>query len=68
MSDKKAQPRQECEYLAKCPMWARFGTNSKFVWIKRYCESGKQSECARKTLAARGQRVPDNLLPNGDHL
>ena len=65
-SDKNAHP--SCTFLPNCPVWDKFQTNSKFFWIKQYCEGPKQENCARRELATKGKDVPASLLPNGDLL
>lgn len=56
----------DCEFLAKCPVWAKFSTDTiKAIWIKNYCQGDKQDRCERKRRAAAGEPVPENLLPNG---
>jgi hypothetical protein len=55
----------DCEYLDKCPIWARFQSDIKKIWIKNYCQGEKQSRCARKNLSLEGTAVPADLLPNG---
>ena len=59
---------QECEYLTRCVVWPRFHTDSKFVWIKSYCQGPKKDECVRKQRSMAGEKVPQNLLPNGEML
>ncbi len=66
MSNKPLAP--DCEYLEHCVVWKRFNTDSKFVWIKRYCQGDKQSQCARKKLKADKAFVPEALLPSGEYL
>lgn len=58
----------DCEYLEKCPVWARFKSSIKDVWIKNYCQGEKQDRCARKLLSTEGKDVPGQLLPNGTTL
>lgn len=62
-------PTNECDKLAKCPVWNKFNTNSKMVWIKSYCQGEKQSQCARKQWPqANSTPTPDDLLPNSTYL
>lgn len=62
-------PENECEKLAKCPVWNKFNTNSKLFWIKSYCQGDKQSQCARKQwMSNKDTPPPENLLPNGVNL
>jgi len=65
-SNQAAHPA--CTFLSKCPVWSKFQTNSKFFWIKQYCEGPKQEHCARRKLAMESKNVPENMLPNGDTL
>jgi hypothetical protein len=59
----------ECEYLAKCPIFARFSNEGlRNVWIALYCRGAKKEECARKKLKDAGAEVPLTLLPSGEHL
>jgi hypothetical protein len=59
----------ECEYLAKCPIFARFKVEgAKNIWIEFYCRGSRQPECARLRLRKQGAEVPPTLLPNGTHL
>ena len=59
----------DCEYLEKCPIFARFKVEgAKNVWIEFYCKGSRQEECARKKLKKEGKEVPQSLLPNGTHL
>ncbi len=59
----------DCEYLAKCPIFAKFYTEGlKNIFIGSYCKGTKQEDCARKKLKKTGQEVPPTLLPNGEHL
>ena len=55
----------ECEFLAKCPVWAKFNSDIKNIWINNYCKGDKQDRCERKRRAQAGESVPDNMLPNG---
>jgi hypothetical protein len=58
-----------CEYLATCPIFARFQNEGiKNFWIRLYCKGPKQEGCARKALKQAGEEVPMTLLPNGAHL
>lgn len=54
----------DCVNLARCPVWERFKSDLKTIWIKNYCQGDKQDRCARKLLAKEGKPVPPNLLPN----
>jgi hypothetical protein len=58
----------DCEKLAGCPVWARFKSDIKTIWIRNYCQGDKQDRCARKLLARSGVPVPSNLLPNNTTL
>jgi hypothetical protein len=59
----------DCEYLDKCPIFARFKVEgAKNIWIEFYCRGSRQNECARKKLKKQGQEVPPTLLPNGTRL
>ena len=68
MSDNSEKAGQECEYLNNCVVWPRFHTDSKFVWIKTYCQGPKKDECARKKQKTQKAFIPDELLPNGAYL
>lgn len=57
-----------CKHLDLCPVWKRFQSTIKEVWIKNYCKGDKQERCVRKTLLIQRQEVPLNLLPNGTSL
>ena len=60
---------EDCEYLATCPIFAKFKTEgSRNVWISFYCQGIKQADCARKKLKQAGLQVPLTLLPSGEHL
>ena len=60
---------QDCEYLATCPIFARFqNEGAKNFWIRLYCKGPKQEICARKALEQAGEKAPATLLPNGKHL
>lgn len=58
----------DCEYLDKCPVWARFNSDVKYIWINNYCKGTKQDRCVRKTMTAEGKMIPDSLLPNNTSL
>jgi hypothetical protein len=59
----------DCQYLDGCPVFARFKQEGlKNIWIRHYCQGWKQEECARLKLRNQGEKVPDNLLPNGELL
>jgi hypothetical protein len=58
----------DCEYLEKCPVWSKFQSDIKNVWISGYCKGALQAKCARKKLVSDGKPVPENLLPNGSSL
>lgn len=58
----------DCEFLQKCPVWERFRSDIKNIWIKNYCRGPLQEKCARRQLCQDGQPVPDTLLPNGTSL
>lgn len=55
----------DCELLQKCPVWEKFQSDIKNVWIKSYCQGNLQEKCERKKLCLNKQPVPDSLLPNG---
>lgn len=57
-----------CHYLSNCRIWQEFKTNSKFFWIKQYCQGAKQSQCARAVAKNGCGSAADNLLPNGELL
>jgi hypothetical protein len=58
-----------CEFLEECPMFVQFSTEGvKSFWIEMYCKGSQHKNCARKKLRARGEQIPDTLLPNGKHL
>ncbi len=54
-----------CQHLEKCEIWQRFSSNSKYFWIKQYCEGPKKRQCARAKCKEENGSVPCNLLPNG---
>jgi hypothetical protein len=59
----------DCEYLDKCPVFARFKVEgAKNIWIEFFCRGSRQSECERRKLQKLGKEVPPTLLPNGTHL
>lgn len=58
----------ECPNLETCPVWQRFKTDLKLLWVKVYCLGDKQCECERKKLKAQGKDVPMELLPNGKYM
>jgi hypothetical protein len=61
--------RKECEYLATCPVFARFKMEGLAnFWIERYCKGAKQDMCERKKIALQGLSAPETMLPNGKHL
>ena len=55
----------ECKYLTHCPIWERFQSSEKHVWIKNYCKGEKQSHCKRKEIVDMGEKAPLELLPDG---
>jgi hypothetical protein len=59
---------EPCANLANCKIWQEFRTNSKFFWIKQYCQGDKQEQCARAAAKKGCGQIPDNLLPNGELL
>lgn len=59
---------ESCAHLANCKIWKEFRTNTKYFWIKQYCQGHKQEECARASAKKEGCQVRDNLLPNGELL
>lgn len=60
---------EECEFLAKCPIYARFRFEGmKNIFIQSYCKGPMQDRCARKKLKKEGKEVPITLLPNGVYL
>lgn len=60
---------QDCEYLDKCPIFAKFKIEDlKNYWIFMYCKGAKQDECSRKVLRKQGKEVPQTMLPNGQLL
>ena len=60
---------QDCEFLEKCPIFAKFKIEDlKNYWIHMYCKGTKQDDCSRKILRKQGKEVPKTLLPNGQHL
>lgn len=60
---------QDCEYLDKCPIFAKFKIEDlKNYWVSMYCKGKKQDECARKVLRKQDKEVPKTLLPNGQIL
>lgn len=58
----------DCEFLANCPVWEKFKSDIKNIWIKNYCQGALQEKCARRQLCKQDQTVPDTLLPNGTSL
>jgi hypothetical protein len=57
-----------CARVEKCPLFAQFKMKSSLkVWQSFYCE-GDFNRCERFKRAARGETVPQNLLPNGKNL
>jgi|WetSurMetagenome_2_1015567.scaffolds.fasta_scaffold514122_1 hypothetical protein len=59
----------DCEYLEKCPIFARFKVEgAKNIWIEFFCRGSRQEECARKVMKKQGQEPGPTLLPNGTHL
>ncbi len=58
----------DCEFLEKCPIFARFSSEGTAnYWINMFCK-GKNEKCERKKLRLAGQEVPQTMLPNGTHL
>lgn len=58
----------DCPQLIKCPIWEKFQSDVKYVWIRTYCQGDKQDACARRELYNSGKEVPLDLLPNGTTL
>jgi len=49
-------------------MYSQFGQSGLIkIWKDRYCESN-YTDCVRFHLAAIGEVVPPNMLPNGKYL
>lgn len=63
-----AEEQSFCPNLSQCVIWRSFKGKSKLFWQKRYCHGYKQHECVRMRLQSIGQKVPVNLLPNGNYL
>lgn len=57
-----------CGHLATCKIWQEFKTNSKYFWIKQYCQGPKRDQCARAAAKLSCNEAPDDLLPNGERL
>lgn len=57
-----------CPSQETCPLFALFTMKATaMLWRVNYCE-GTHLTCARQRLAAQGEDVPQNLLPNGRFL
>ena len=56
----------DCEFLEKCPMFARFEIESMgSAFITLYCKGPMMDNCARGIIRRSGEIPPDTLLPNG---
>ncbi|HGX92465.1 MAG TPA: hypothetical protein ENK35_04030 [Candidatus Tenderia sp.] len=62
------EKNNHCPSLEKCQIWRDFSSNTKFFWIKQYCQGSKQQSCARAKCKRETGTVPANLLPNGSLL
>jgi len=51
-----------CRRRNGCGFYAR----STEEWRKRYCNTPSHRECARYRNAAKGRKIPGNLLPTGE--
>ena len=58
----------DCEFLSKCPVWDKFKSDIKNIWIKNYCQGSLQEKCERRQMSRTDQPIPDTLLPNGTSL
>jgi len=57
-----------CSHANHCGMYSQFGQSGLIkIWKDRYCESN-YTDCVRFHLAAIGEVVPPNMLPNGKYL
>ena len=55
-----------CPNTFGCPLFPLFRLRASLrVWQIQFCDSDNHASCARFQLAAAGNRVPPNLLPNG---
>jgi hypothetical protein len=60
--------KQVCPHAESCALYGRFTMRSSLrIWQIHFCEDDFR-RCERFQRAARGERVPDTLLPNGDTL
>jgi len=58
----------DCEFLEKCPIFAKFCSEGlKNVWIRGYCKKDPE-KCERKKIRLSGQMPPPAMLPNGSLL
>ena len=55
----------DCKYLEHCPIWINFEANLKYMWIKSYCQGGKQCQCKRRIIMDAGDKPHSALLPDG---
>ncbi len=56
----------DCEFLAKCPIFQKCENGSlDKIFILYYCKGYKVNSCARRVLKNSGKEVPPELLPNG---
>ncbi len=55
----------QCPHLASCALYPLFTMKATLsVWQTNYCQ-GDYARCERYQRSCRGEKVPQNLLPNG---
>lgn len=58
----------ECYRASDCPMYSLFTLKATLgVWKALHCQN-RFEDCARLKLFEAGEKVPENLLPNGQLL
>jgi hypothetical protein len=59
----------DCEKLADCNFFLKYRESNQLLvkgFIKKYCQSERQTECKRKKyIRINACMPPDNMMPNG---
>lgn len=61
---------QHCPHVPTCALYPRFSLKGALrIWKAHFCEHPeKHLTCARFRLNETGEKVPETLLPNGEHI
>ena len=59
----------KCPNTEGCPLFPLFAMESLLsIWKMRFCDVDRHVECQRFQRSKRGEPVPKNMLPDGNHL